>query len=376
MNRLQLLLSFLLFGGVLFAQPAGKFFTTYADPDDNNRTEFYTVLSEVSEDGICFAVVHETFTLEGELIFTEGGLAECEPKNGKYGVKMNSEKTNLWVSFSEDGSGYLYIELQKADKTTRQYKSTSPESSEEIDPYADIEYNDGEEETHEQEPDLYLSESGAQFYLVSLDGYMAFGLVGATNENCEMNDVNGTLLMDDSGSFYTFSNEDGCDVFRIDLRDGQLILTEGNCTNMHPDGCSTWNGVYYLYVPNDEPEYMDIEGSGEPIYYDDEEVSGNGPDMYTREDGVLFYLFQQDESIEFDIIDINMGSCETESNSVSGMLVPNESGTYYTYTNLEGCEVLRATVSGDQVTIKEGKCKGIHGKGCTSWNGTYQLNIE
>ena len=205
MNRLQLLLSFLVFSGVLFAQPAEKFFTTYADADYSNRTEFYTVISDVTEDGICFAVVRETFTLEGELIFTEGGLAECEPKNGKYGVKMNSDKTNLWVSFSEDESGYLYIYIQKADKTTLQYKSTATESSEEIDPYADIEYY-GDEETHEQEPDLYLSESGAQFYLVSLDGYMAFGLVGATNENCEMNDANGTLLMDDSGSFYTYSN--------------------------------------------------------------------------------------------------------------------------------------------------------------------------
>ncbi len=145
---------------------------------------------------------------------------------------------------------------------------------------------------------------------------------------------------------------------------------------MHADGCATWNGVYYLYVPNDEPEYMDIEGSGEPIYYDDEEVSSNVPDVYTREDGVNFYFNQLDGFIGFVLFDSKMTNCTAESNSVDGTLIFNEAGNYYTFTNDAGCEVFRATIAGDLLTVKEGKCKGIHGKGCASWNGTYRLNIE
>jgi len=376
MNRLQLLLPFLVFGGALFAQPALKFFTSYADADNNNRTEFYTVISEESGEGSCFAVVREVFTLEGELILSEGGLADCQPKNGKYGVKMNSEKTNLWVSFSEDGSGYLYIDIQKADLTTQRYRSTLVESIEEpYDPYTDQEYTDGEEGTYEQEPDLYLSADGAQFYLVSLDGYFAFAIIGSTNENCETNDIDGTLLMDESGDFYTFSDQEGCDVFRIELINGQLILTEGQCKNVHGNGCASWAGTYDFYNPELEPDYMDIEGSGEPIYYDDEEpINTTNEDLYLREDGMEFHLKPSEDLIEFEIISNSTESCN--NNSVNGVLGINSAGSYFTYTNDTGCEVFRVELKEDRLILKEAKCKNVHGKDCVSWSGEYLLYIE
>lgn len=254
MNQFQLLVCFLLFGGTLVAQPEDKYYGNYINTNREGIYEGIEIYPEESTPGYCFLISHSVIDENGEIQLTELGLGSCEIKNGTYAVNMESEDANLWISFDEDEAGIFHVTTRQLDKETTTF--TYSDIEEVYDPYTDVEYIDSEgtdgvyyddeEPATEQEPDLYIREDGAEFYFMALDGFMAFALVGATNEQCEVNDLDGSLFIDESGSFYTYTNND-CEVFRIELKEDLLILKEGKCKDVHLPGCTSWAGTYRLY---------------------------------------------------------------------------------------------------------------------------------
>jgi len=113
--------------------------------------------------------------------------------------------------------------------------------------------------------------------------------------------------------------------------------------------------------------------SGESVYLTEELDDESTEEFYfSRDDGAELLIYEEEGNIAFTIYGLIEGKCE--SNELTGVLLPaSEDLSVFEYQVNDQCKV-EFLIIGEEITIKENGCSGMHASGCGIWDGLYILN--